>query len=144
MRVCANPNCEHGGEPQPDDNFWRHRYRCKDCDRQPTEYSRGRRRRERDRRRSPIAVEREGFVWIPVKPWSKWLMDFQHRNQMTQAEISELFGTSKRRIYGWTVAQDTEVVNLDLVDRCLCTARMPEVLREIYPSLYSTDKETAA
>jgi len=30
-KVCSNPNCEHGGEPQSITNFYKNRRICKDC-----------------------------------------------------------------------------------------------------------------
>jgi hypothetical protein len=132
VRVCANPECEQGGTPQPLENFHNGKYRCKRCTRKYHQITNAR-WKERVQN-SNVAVERERNTELPIGPWREWIEGQIQIHGLQQ--VCFLIGVADRVVHRWRY--ENKSVRLDAVDRALCNYRRPELLRALYPDLYRT------
>jgi hypothetical protein len=128
----------------PDGSVRSRHSRCAMC------RTKARKATERRKARAIAAVDREARTWLAIGPWRAWLSGMilgPHRSwQMADppAEpipadfLAERLGVNPSRVWAWRHTAGR--VDIDTLDRALCHAREPWVLRELYPHLWDLDE----
>jgi hypothetical protein len=79
------------------------------------------------------AVDRERPVMLPIGPFRDWLEQQIALRQDAEAFAAEI-GIDSRTVWRWR--HEAAEVTADMVDRCVCHALQPWLLREMYPDWY--------
>ena len=112
-------------------------------------------RRFDERQKTGQPVEKERVPWVSTVPIRKWLIEelgvpsveaspnLSPFEKGKVREVAHWLRVSDRQIHRWR-SGEADTTSLDVIDRALCEAGVPWMLREMFPELWDFSDEAEA